>query len=135
MERARRNHPVLGALVLALLSAVWGRPEIAAPASAPRSDAPTPCVGVLYSSWPGGAYRYRDANEALFRKLGWAVLRFENTHVDEFIAALDQCDLVIPGDLYNYEHRHDLAKFAPAWRRFLGRGGVVLAADDLRGEP
>ena len=120
-------HSRLGSVVLALTVGVWFRPEIVAADAA--AEVPKPCVGVLYSSWPSGAYGYRNANEAIFRKLGWAAVGFENTRIEEFIDTLDQFDIVLPGDLYNYEHRRDLAKFAPAWRRFLERGGILIAVD------
>lgn len=117
----------IGSLVFALVFGALVQPAIAV--ASPATDAPRPCVGVLYSSWPDGGYRYRNANEAIFRKLGWTVLRFENTHVKEFVNSLDQCDIVLPGDLYNYEHRQDLAKFAPALKHFLERGGILVAVD------
>ena len=107
---------------------IWGMAAgIGAPASA--NTAGPIRSAFMYSGFSEGAKSFMDEHDEAFEALGWEVVKFENTQVEELTARLGEFDVVVGSSVSNYENPQDFTPYAEQWREFLNQGGVVICTD------
>ena len=88
----------------------------------------------VYSSWPEGKYIRLNEFDAVFKRLGYDVTKFENVRLPELSKQLSHYQLVIFGGTANYEHTVDLLPYAKEWRKYVADGGVIYIEDANYGD-